>query len=555
MNKEFIDQLRDNSTETEWLEFKKSNHNPQLIGEYISALSNSACLHYKESSYLIYGIENKTHKIVGTSFHPHTTKGKGNEGLEPWLARMLSPKIDFEIIEFEYDEKRVVVFKIEPTENEPVKFMNVAYIRIGEHKHKLSDHPSKARKIWNKEDKTDWSAKIIKEAVLEHLDSDAILEARKQYKEKHKNSKFYDEIAVWDDTAFLNKARLTIEGKITNAAIILLGKEESVSFLSPSVAQITWILKDEYGIEKDYQHFKPPFLLKVDKLFSKIRNLTIRELPDGTLFPIEISQYDSWVMREALHNCIAHQDYKLNSRISIIENPTSLLFVNAGKFLPETIENVIRQDSPQGYYPNRLLTEAMVNLNMIDTIGSGIKRMFLTQRKNYLPMPNYDFSESDKVKVKLSGKIIDANYSKILIQNNDLDLGQIILLDKVQKKIKISKDAQKVLKKKKLVEGRYPSLYVSKNITATVQNKASYTKNKAFNKQYYKDLIIAYLKQHESAKPEEIRELIIDKLSDLLNEKQKRSKINNILYEMSRIDSTITNCGGRASNATWTIKE
>jgi hypothetical protein len=88
-----------------------------------------------------------------------------------------------------------------------------------------------------------------------------------------------------------------------------LGKQKSTHFLSPGVVQITLVLKNKSSVDQDDRHFGPPFLLAVDELFANVRNLTLRHLPEGTLFPLEVSQYDPWVLREILHNCIAHQDY------------------------------------------------------------------------------------------------------------------------------------------------------------------------------------------------------------------------------------------------------
>ena len=145
---------------------------------------------------------------------------------------------------------------------------------------------------------------------------------------------------------FLNKAKVCITGRITNTAILLLGREESASLLSPSVAQITWVLKDENGNDQDYAHFHPPLLLAVNRALERIRILTLRHMPSGTLFPKEVSQYDTWVIREALHNCIAHQDYPLGGRINLVESPDSLLFTNLGQFIPGSVENAILQGCP-----------------------------------------------------------------------------------------------------------------------------------------------------------------------------------------------------------------
>ena len=139
----------------------------------------------------------------------------------------------------------------------------------------------------------------------ERLDPQAIEFARQEFKTKHPD--LATEVDRWDDHTFLNKAKVCINGRITRTAIILLGKNEAEHYLSPGIARITWILKDEHGNEKDYQHFGPPLILAVDQVFAKVRNLTYRYLPNASLFPTEITQYDPWVIRETLHNCIAHQ--------------------------------------------------------------------------------------------------------------------------------------------------------------------------------------------------------------------------------------------------------
>lgn len=299
-----VDRLRQEPRETEWLEFKASCYEPQVLGEYLSALANSACLLGKPRGYLTFGVEDTTHRIVGTAFDPTAEKGKGNQDLLLWLALGLKPNVGFELHVFEYGDKRVVLFEINPAFGQPVKFYGTAYIRIGSSRTALAKYPEKERQIWQQ--RTDWSTQICDSAGLTDLDEAAIVKARLEYKTKFPAKAA--EVDAWDDATFLNKAKLTIRGAVTNAALLLLGKPEASSLLAPAVARISWILKDERNQEKDYEHFGPPFLLNVDKVLAKIRNLTLRALPSGTLFPVELSQYDPWVIREALHNCIAHQD-------------------------------------------------------------------------------------------------------------------------------------------------------------------------------------------------------------------------------------------------------
>jgi ATP-dependent DNA helicase RecG len=221
----------------------------------------------------------------------------------------------------------------------------------------------------------------------------------------------------------------------------------------------------------------------------------------------------------------------------------------------EWVEFKVNKDDPQPIYPNKQLAEAMVNLNMIDTIGSGIKRMFISQRNRYMPLPEYEISKEKQVKVKLIGKILDGEYTKILMKNNDLPLSETILLDKVQKRHEISKNAHQLLKKMKLVEGRYPNLFVSSEIANKIGHKVEYQKFKAFNNAYYKDMILAFILKNGEASPQEIKQLINDKLSDILSEEQKINKIRNVIFDMAHRDKNIRNIGGRGNQAKWVLNK
>ncbi len=147
--RELIDSLRSKDTEEEWFEFKVNYAEPQKIGEYLSALSNSAALSHEEFGYLIFGVDNSTHEVVGTEFQPKKAKGKGNEDLEPWLNRLLDPRMDCTIDEDEINGARIVVFRIGAARERPVRFSGVAHIRVGSNNHKLVNYPEKERKLWS----------------------------------------------------------------------------------------------------------------------------------------------------------------------------------------------------------------------------------------------------------------------------------------------------------------------------------------------------------------------------------------------------------------------
>jgi len=138
--------------------------------------------------------------------------------------------------------------------------------------------------------------------------------------------------------------------------------------------------------------------------------------------------------------------------------------------------------------------------------------MFLTQQQRFFPMPDYDLSQKDKVVVRIAGKILNENYTRLLMDKTDLDLNTVILLDRVQKNITITRDEHKYLRKLKLTEGRYPNIYVAGHIASITGEKAKYIKNKGFDKKYYKDLIVAFIKENGSATRKEINDLLSDKL-------------------------------------------
>ncbi|MDR1339568.1 MAG: hypothetical protein LBK58_05915 [Prevotellaceae bacterium] len=176
-------------------------------------------------------------------------------------------------------------------------------------------------------------------------------------------------------------------------------------------------------------------------------------IDETTLFPEEVPHYDEWIMREALNNSVAHQDYSKSSCIIVLEYNDRLIFDNAGSFIPDSVEAAIHYNRPQRYYRNPFLVNAMVNLNMIDTIGSGIMKMFTIQQSRFFPMPTYDISNENHTEVTIHSKLINENYSRQLKKHPELSLDDVILLDKVQKKQSVSETETAHLRELKLVAG------------------------------------------------------------------------------------------------------
>ena len=271
---------------------------------------------------------------------------------------------------------------------------------------------------------------------------------------------------------------------------------------------------------------------------------------EGTLFPEEVDQYDAFTIREALNNCIAHQDYTKGCRINVIEADDQLTFENAGAFIPNSVEQVVKDNSPESFYRNRFLATAMTNLNMVETAGGGIYKLFQIQRKKFFPLPDYELT-ADSVKVTIIGKVLDLDFARQLAKNPDLSLIEILALDKVSKHKPLLDEEIKLLRDKKLIEGRKPNFIIAKEVLQTAGMKAEYTKNKGMNNQYYRDLVITALKQHTTLTRKDVNDLLFDKLPDYMNEKQKMIKIANILGYL-RMNNIIIN-NGSDSHPVWKL--
>ena len=533
--------------ETEWIEFKeaKSNLDFDDIGRYFSALSNEASLNGEAAGWLIFGVTDKPpRKIVGSNY---CLMPPGLEHLKQKIGQQTNHQMTFHAIhEIAVNGMRVIMFEIPPAlRGVPTTWRRVAYGRTHDSLEPLGLHEIDRIRA----PLPDWSAEICDGATIADLDPEAIAFARAKSKKKHQD--LAEEIDEWDDATFLNKAKVCRDGKITKTAILLLGKGEAGHYLLPAIARITWVLRNDAEIEIDNAHFDQPLILAVDKVFEKIRNLTIRHISEETLFPTEVSQYDRWVVREALHNCIAHQDYQQSARITVTERPDSLMFTNRGDFIPGTVRTVIERDMPPDWYRNPFLANAMVELNMIDTIGSGIKRMFSKQRDRYFPMPDYDLSEERVVRVTILGRVIDEKYTRMLIRRKDLTLMDVITLDKVQKGISITPEERRILRKKQLIEGRSPNLRVSVGVAAETDMRADYIRKRSLDKAHFKGLVMAYLKTYREAKRSDIEDLLFNKVSDALNDEQKYHFIRDLLQEM-RKEGTIR-AVGRTKAATWVL--
>lgn len=537
--------------EDEVVEFKEAttNYSFKDIGKYFSALSNEANLRNKREAWLVFGVTNNR-KIVGTEYR----KSGSLQSLKKELAANTNERLTFlEIYETVLDGKRIVAFQIPPAiPGIPTTWNGAAFAR---------EHESVSPLAMNKVDLIrsqigmDWSKEIVEGATLDDLDAEAVSYARQLFARKQRDRvKSQEILETLSDVEVLNKAGITFKGQVTKTALLLLGKSESAFYFDGFIPRITWTLYNADKTIKAYEHFDMPLLLAVDKVYAKIRNEKYRYITgQQTLFPEEVDQYDPELIKEILNNCIAHSDYRRRGRVNVEEFEDHLVFINEGAFIPETIEQALEPGYKPPYYRNAFLCGAMVNLYMIDTNSMGIPMMYRIQRDKCFPLPSYDLSAMNRVKVTVYGKVLDANYTQLLHANGNLDIQTVFLLDQIQKKQTISLENYHELKKKNLVEGRYPNIFVSFKVANAVGERTRYITNRGLDENICRELVLQALKIQPATMWEILEVLDRGALSAVLTDVQKQRKVSNLLQKMK--NENLIHPEGPRNKTRWHINK
>ena len=514
--------------ENEVVEFKKAENSFSFdeLGKYFSALSNEANLRDKDFGWLVFGVHDKTREILGTSYKNGM---KSLQKLKYDLSQHTTDRNTFrDIFELEIEGKRVLMFQIPAAPRGiPMAWQGHFYARRGESLVALD--MSKYEEIRRQTVNEDWTAEVVPDATIDDLDTKAIAKAREGYKQRY--PRLAKECDGWDDKVFLDKAGLTIDGKVTRTTLLLVGKETSAHKLN-HIAQIVWKCFQDGQVFGDI--YTIPFVLTTTELLGRIRNYRFKIYPKDSLIPAEVWKYDTESILEGMHNSIAHQQYEKNARIIVTENMDSLKFQNDGNFYEGDYKEYITGEKTPKNYRNPALVKAMVNIRMIDTQGYGIHKMYQSQKDRYLPMPDYDLSTADEVILNLPGTIIDENYSLMLLANQDMSLMDAVLLDQVQKGKPINDNAIKKLRKEGLIEGRKPHLYVSKQVAKATNTQVEYTLKKGFNDAECQEWILKALKDHKVLSRKQINELLWNKLPVDYTDTQRVNKIGNLIMKLKR---------------------
>lgn len=382
--------------ECEWVEFKVNNGNPEEIGEYISALSNSACCADQEYGYLVFGIENETHRLVGTNFKPLNEKIKGQE-LENYIAVLLDPRIDFNIFEFDIDGMHFSIFKIEAAANTPVSFKGAAFIRIGSYKKNLKEHPERARKIWNKKNQTPFERDIAIDSVSE-TDILNLIDYPKYF---DLNNLPLPDNRTGIISRLAQEKIIYKEGmshSITNLGALLYAKDIN-AFDNLSRKAIRLIIYN--GINKTQtkkeQVGTKGYAIGFEKLIKYISDqLPTNEIIDKALRK-QVTMYPLLAIRELVANAIIHQDFNVKGSSVMIEIfDNRIEFTNPGKPLIDPLRFV--DHSPESR--NEILASCLRRLNVCEERGSGIDKVVFECERYQLPAPEF---------------IVGDNYTRVIL--------------------------------------------------------------------------------------------------------------------------------------------
>ena len=521
----------------EWKEMKNLKNSfagdeKNDVISYVSAIANM------EGGHLVIGVRDKSLEIIGTDLN------KFNLDAQTAVLKLLehctnlsSEGLDIEEYVTEDEHKVVWIIHIpKHLPRRPVFAHRKAWQRVEDSLIEMTQERLAVILDEPVYEANDWSAEIVPNATIDDLDELAVAKARIMFKKVHASNIPAAEVDAWSTEDLLSNSGIMSEGKLTRAAIILLGKPVSVFKLRPAVVEVTWTLRDERQDVVDYEHFTVPFILTVDKILSKIHNLTMRELPGGTLFPETMKQYDDYTIREALHNAIAHQDYTLQQRINFVENPGYLYYANGGSFIPGSLQKALETKGPQRHFRNECLCRAMVNFNMIDTVSRGIKKMFNEQRLRHFPMPDYDIYLLNKeVGVTIYGNTINEKYTQLLKHNETLSLEDCILLDAVQKGHRIPEEHAVDLLNRGLLEGDPSEYGISLDIAKKTKQLPDYTRNRGLAKEKMIQMILQYLQNAGTigAKRDSIYEYIKDVMPQMKTHEQKLRMLGDMLNALS----------------------
>lgn len=388
--------------ETEWVEFKHNNADPQMIGEYISALANSAALVRKQSAYLVWGVEDKSHDVVGTTFKPSSARHKQQE-LESWLLQKTAPKIDFRFYEFVVsDEFPVVILEIQAATHTPVQFDGKEFIRVGSNKKNLNEFKEKERSLWRVFDKTPFefqaAAENLKvEEVLKLLDYPAYFDLTDQALPEGRDGI----LSALKAERFITKSSGGFWSISNLGAILFAKKLQDFRHLNRKAVRLI-LYRGNNRIEtiRELEGNKG-YALGFEGLIDYIKTLLPSNEEIGKAFRKEVPMYPELAIRELVANAIIHQDFSLTGTGPMIELFESRMEItNPG--LPLVDTDRFLDTPPQSR--NEALASFMRRINICEERGTGIDKVVFQTELYQLPAPVFEVTDKHTRAVLFSYK-------------------------------------------------------------------------------------------------------------------------------------------------------
>jgi ATP-dependent DNA helicase RecG len=391
----FIDDLRKLPSETEWVEFKLNHQAPEKIGEYISALANAASLHQRPEAFLVFGIENKTHAVKGTTFQPRTEKGKGNEDLEPWLQRNLKPNADFQIQELKHPDGRLVIFFIKPASNGPIKIFDKAWIRIGSSKKDLNAFPEKEAIIWER--RISFEERIAKEnasedEILNLLNHDQYF--RLTGATRPRDTQGIIEKFLQEDFLLKRKGRL----HITNLGAILLAQDitQFPKLKNKAIRIVTYKGINHLDAIKDTTGTRG-YAVGFGNIIAYIESQVPEPEVIKEALRVTKSTYPTNTIREFVANALVHQDFSVPGSSPFIEIFSDRIEIsNPGRPLIDPDRFIDNEPRSR----NEKLTDTLRRMKICEKRGSGVDRAIREIELSQLPAPKIE-NKNDGVRVSL----------------------------------------------------------------------------------------------------------------------------------------------------------
>lgn len=552
-----IEQLKYCKESEDKVEFKKGEHGNvaydggsrlkpserrRCILGYVTALCN------EKGGSLVIGMEDKyPHKVVGTRQNENST---GELEANIYRDTGIRPKI-YELYEDEAEKKgRVLVIDVPSRPAGTVfKFEDVPLMRVGEELKPMSDEVYLSI---IQENEPDFSQQICRDATLDELDPDALSVLKEKYARKQNNPIFL----TLSNRQILSDLQLITDEGVTNAAVILLGKEDFIKRVYPQASVMLEYRHSESQITFDNRiSYSQPFFIMIDRLWHDIdlRNgkFQIKEGP----YIFDVPYFNEEVIRESINNAITHRDYTRHSETVIKQYPQKLIVTNAGGF-PHgvTIDNILTVPSTPR---NRLLADVLSKTGIVERSGQGIDKIFYRTLSEGKEAPDYSGSDAFNVELILSAIIQDKAFALFiesvqqnLAEDNKLSVFEIVVLDKIRRNEKttaLDKAVIKQLMDRSLIEKRGKTngihYILCRSYYEFTGNTAEYSKKSDWNTSQVTSIIIPFLTKYNKAKMGDFVKL----LDGHLTRRQVR------VYIQHMVDQNILTASGKGYGTYYEI--